>query len=263
MARSRNIKPGFFHNDELAELPPLDRLLFAGLWGIADREGRLEDRPKRIKAQVLPYDDHDVNQALDRLAAGPDPFVVRYQAEGVTYLQITGFARHQNPHRGEAKSIIPPPGAEPAPDKHSTSTVLAPDEHHASTVQEQEEPRSGTGSEVKGIRLKESGSGKQRDEIEEILDEQLREGLRDWLAYRREQHRFTPKARSLTSLIESTERQAEEHGTDAVLRAMGHAKANGWKSFDCTRGSPNGRASGHTNGKPKRRTAAEIMEGRT
>jgi hypothetical protein len=55
VARSRNIKPGFFLNDELAECEPLARILFAGLWCIADREGRLEDRPKRIKAEVLPY----------------------------------------------------------------------------------------------------------------------------------------------------------------------------------------------------------------
>ena len=68
MARSRNIKPGFFLNDELAECDPLARLLFAGLWCIADREGRLEDRPKRIKAEVLPYDDCDVDELLNQLA---------------------------------------------------------------------------------------------------------------------------------------------------------------------------------------------------
>jgi hypothetical protein len=49
MARSRNIKPGFFTNDELAECHPLGRLLFAGLWTIADKEGRLDDRPKKLK----------------------------------------------------------------------------------------------------------------------------------------------------------------------------------------------------------------------
>lgn len=57
MARSRNIKPRFFTNDVLGKLPALTRLLFAGLWTISDREGRLEDRPMRIRAEVLPYDD--------------------------------------------------------------------------------------------------------------------------------------------------------------------------------------------------------------
>ena len=44
MARARLLKPGFFTNEDLCELPAFGRLLFAGLWTIADREGRLEDR---------------------------------------------------------------------------------------------------------------------------------------------------------------------------------------------------------------------------
>ena len=43
--RTRLLKPGFFMNEELARLPVRARLLFAGLWCLADREGRLEDRP--------------------------------------------------------------------------------------------------------------------------------------------------------------------------------------------------------------------------
>jgi hypothetical protein len=31
----------------------------------SDREGRLEDRPKKIKAAVLPYDECDVDRLLD------------------------------------------------------------------------------------------------------------------------------------------------------------------------------------------------------
>ena len=54
--RARNIKPGFFENEELADLPPLTRLLYIGLWLLADREGRLENRPRRIKAQIFPYE---------------------------------------------------------------------------------------------------------------------------------------------------------------------------------------------------------------
>ena len=54
MARARNIKPGLFSNEVIAELPAFDRLLFIGLWCLADREGRLEDRPKRIKMELFP-----------------------------------------------------------------------------------------------------------------------------------------------------------------------------------------------------------------
>ena len=130
MARSRNIKPGFFLNDDLAECEPLARLLFAGLWCIADREGRLEDRPKRIKAEVLPYDNCDADQLLNQLVK--HKFILRYQVDGGQYIQIINFKKHQNPHVKEAPSIIPPP---PEQD-------IAPNEHHTSTVQEPEQNNS-------------------------------------------------------------------------------------------------------------------------
>lgn len=127
MARSRNIKPGFFTNDRLAECDPLARLLFAGLWTIADREGRLEDRPKRIKAELLPYDECSGDALLAQLEQAG--FILRYSANGERYIQILAFGKHQNPHKNEADSVIPPPLRDKAPEQHSTSTVQAPDQH--------------------------------------------------------------------------------------------------------------------------------------
>lgn len=128
MARSRNIKPGFFLNDKLAECDPLARLLFAGLWCIADREGRLEDRPKRIKAEILPYDNCDVDALLNQLAKYG--FIIRYEVDDNRYIQIINFLKHQNPHIKEAPSIIPPPPEqETALYEHHTSTVQEPEQH--------------------------------------------------------------------------------------------------------------------------------------
>lgn len=99
--------PGFFQNETLIELHPLTRLLFAGLWTIADREGRLEDRPKRIKMALLPADEHDIDAALTDLHhAG---FIQRYATNSGNYIQITKFLKHQKPHVREAASEIPPP----------------------------------------------------------------------------------------------------------------------------------------------------------
>ena len=106
MARTRNIKPGFFLNDELAEIEPLGRLLFAGLWTIADREGRLEDRAKKIKAEVLPYDDCDIDALLNKLQE--HGFIIRYEVDGGKYIQICTFSKHQVPHNKEKASEIPP-----------------------------------------------------------------------------------------------------------------------------------------------------------
>ena len=107
MARARNIKPGFFLNDELGELDPLARLLFAGLWCVADKEGRLEDRPKRIKIETLPYDDCDIDKLLDDLAESG--FIVRYEVDETRYIQVENFRKHQNPHPKEAASVLPAP----------------------------------------------------------------------------------------------------------------------------------------------------------
>lgn len=107
MARARSLKPGFFTNDKLAECQPLARLLFAGLWTLADREGRLEDRAKKIKAEVLPYDDADADELLTALAG--HGFIQRYEVNGEKYIQIVAFLKHQNPHVKEPASSIPPP----------------------------------------------------------------------------------------------------------------------------------------------------------
>lgn len=116
MARSRNIKPGFFTNDQLVECPMATRLLFVGVWTLADREGRLADRPKKIKMEVFPADDVDVDAGLADLAARG--FLVRYEVDGAAYLQVVNWHVHQNPHQREAQSTIPAPpqaGAEPPP----------------------------------------------------------------------------------------------------------------------------------------------------
>lgn len=124
MARARNIKPGFFTNDALAEVSPLARILFAGLWCFADREGRLNDRPKKIKAEILPYDECNTDELLEDLAK--HGFLIRYEVDGAKYIQVVNFDKHQNPHVKEQASEIP------APDKHSASTVQEQDKNQKS-----------------------------------------------------------------------------------------------------------------------------------
>ena len=116
MARSRNIKPSFFLNEEIVELDFSTRLLFIGLWTLADREGRLDDKPKKIKMALFPADDLDINSALNELEKSG--FIKRYIVNEAQYIQILTFKKHQNPHIKEPASTIP-----------------APCEHHASTMQ--------------------------------------------------------------------------------------------------------------------------------
>jgi hypothetical protein len=133
MARARNIKPGFFRNADLVELSFEARLLFIGLWTLADRDGRLEDRPKQIKMELFPADSVDCNAMLDDLAA--TGMVARYTVDAKRYLQVVNFAKHQNPHKDERASTIPDQGGNlPAPCKPDANTVPAPCKPDANTV---------------------------------------------------------------------------------------------------------------------------------
>jgi hypothetical protein len=123
--RARNIKPGFFKNEDLAEIGPCGQILFAGLWGLADREGKLEDRPKRIKAEIFPYYEPDpqVDALLNQLQERG--FLIRYSVGGRSYIKILNFLKHQSPHHTEKKSILPNPCESPgeSPEIHGEATV--------------------------------------------------------------------------------------------------------------------------------------------
>lgn len=99
MARARNIKPGFFLNDDLADIEPLGRLLFIGMWTIADYKGDFEWREKRIKAQLLPYDNCDIKKLAINL--DQSGFIRFYSNEDKLYCRVVEFCTHQNPHKNE------------------------------------------------------------------------------------------------------------------------------------------------------------------
>lgn len=114
MARIRTIKPAFFLNETVAGLPFQWRLLFVGLWTQADREGRLEDRPARLKASLFPYDDLDVNDGLESLHRVG--LITRYERGEVRVISIPTWLKHQQPHIREPLSDLPSSSADPVPE---------------------------------------------------------------------------------------------------------------------------------------------------
>lgn len=106
MARARNIKPSIFKNEILGVADPLLTILFESLWCLADREGRLEDRPIRIKGETFPYRDGcDVDRMLTELERLG--FIVRYQVNEQKLIQVINFTKHQKPHHTEKGSELP------------------------------------------------------------------------------------------------------------------------------------------------------------
>jgi len=111
VARIRTIKPEFFAHWDLYELEvevglPV-RIAFAGLWTLADREGRFKWVPQQLKLGCLPYDDVDFSRVLDALTTRD--FVVKYTVNNVDYGVISGFSDHQVINNREAESRLPEP----------------------------------------------------------------------------------------------------------------------------------------------------------
>lgn len=107
MARARIIKPGFFTNEELGSCPMQTRLLYIGLWTLADRAGILEYRPLRIKAQIFPFDSVNVEKSLSQLAERG--LILIYQVDTEKYISIPSWQKHQKPHAKEQPSSLPAP----------------------------------------------------------------------------------------------------------------------------------------------------------
>lgn len=155
MARIRTIKPQFFKNEGLAELPMVCRVLYIGIWTQADREGRLEDRPKRLKAEIFPYDNVNVDELLSKLQSAG--FIVRYEFGDLKLIYVNNFLKHQCPNQKEPKSELPAPEIE---------------KHHESTVQAQYKDDTGTCGTGK------EGNGKEEQE-QEMNAESVRTELDD------------------------------------------------------------------------------------
>jgi len=101
------ITPGFFDDPDIADLTPMARLFFIGLWCQADREGRLVADLRRLKVRIFPFDDVDINALAGELL-GKD-MVRRYQDDtGTSLFWIRQFTKHQRPHPKEQASLIVP-----------------------------------------------------------------------------------------------------------------------------------------------------------
>jgi hypothetical protein len=159
------LKPEFFSDESLAHVSHAARLLFAGLWTLADRKGRLRDQAPVIHGALFPYEPNlEVQKLLDELTCGG--FILRYEVDGKRYLQVRNFERHQRPHPKEPASLIPEPckgngsavectrlstsESESVPSVPSESESESESEHTAvRSLRAVENPRNGNGRGVR------------------------------------------------------------------------------------------------------------------
>ena len=150
--RIRTIKPEFFTHEGLFEAEqetklPI-RIAFAGLWCVADREGRFKWEPRRIGVQILPYDAIDFSRVLHALTTRG--FIVKYRVNDAWFGFIPSFSKHQVINNRESDSVLP--GFE-------ENTAIT-EEIDASGTREAREDHAGQG-EGKGRERK--GIGKEGD----------------------------------------------------------------------------------------------------
>jgi hypothetical protein len=118
--RIRTIKPDFWHSEKIAKLSKDDRLLFIGLWNVADDAGVIEDKYQLIAAELFPFDlEADPRATYASVRGGLDALtdirlLTRYEVDGKGYLFIPGWEEHQRIDR-PSKSRLPQPTTQNAP----------------------------------------------------------------------------------------------------------------------------------------------------
>lgn len=133
MARKRMIDPEFWLDEELAQLTPSARLLFIGLWSIADDNyATFPNRPDWVKAQIFPYNSTSTRELLDELSNSGK--IIPFKADdGKDYYFIKNFFKYQRvdrpsapkyPQFDEKSRALDEPSTSPRPEEKLSKVKL-------------------------------------------------------------------------------------------------------------------------------------------
>jgi hypothetical protein len=120
--RIRTIKPDFWTDAKVSKLTYLARLLFIGLWNVADDEGRFKSDPRILKGSVFPVDDkttvEKITGALSELSVSRLVFLT--EIGGEQYGCCPNFKKHQKINRPSPSRL--PPVTAPSVSPHGVIT---------------------------------------------------------------------------------------------------------------------------------------------
>lgn len=162
MARIRTIKPEFWIDEKVVDLSFPARLLFVGMWNFADDQGFVDYKPRRIKMQIFPADEVDIQSLINELLTagrvvahiapiGPVLRIVNWQHQRVDKPARERFAVE------ELRPFIDEPPRPPDTSALVKSIVESPRED-SSTVRESSSASVAT--EGKGSGREGKGSGR-------------------------------------------------------------------------------------------------------
>lgn len=107
--RNRQVHPDFWKSDTAGELDFFGRLLFVALWCMADREGLVLYRPRRISVEAFPFDGISGEQivaAVDKMKSLGMVEELSNPSEKRKCLKVVNFKEYQTIHPKEAKSKL-------------------------------------------------------------------------------------------------------------------------------------------------------------
>lgn len=115
MARIRTIKPEFWEDEKIGELPIPCRLFFIGCWNFADDFGVIKNNPVLLKSQIFPYDENlrvsEIRKWIDALVDARMLIPIILDGEDnrpaeESYYLIRTFRSHQVLDKRYEKSFI-------------------------------------------------------------------------------------------------------------------------------------------------------------
>lgn len=114
MARIRTIQPSFAGSPSMGRVSRDARLLFVLLWTIVDDEGRSRNDPGDLAHTLFPRDNDapaDLPRWLGELEA--EGCIERYAVDGVEYLRVVHWRRHQQIDHPTESRLPPSPHESP------------------------------------------------------------------------------------------------------------------------------------------------------
>lgn len=119
MARKRMIDPNIWQSEDFSKLDFFSKLVFIGLFSLADDEGRGRANPTYLKSSIFPYDEvvrtTDVEKSLSQISANMS--IVFYEHNESKYYELLNWNKWQKIDR-------PSPSKIPEYDENAMKTIF-------------------------------------------------------------------------------------------------------------------------------------------
>jgi hypothetical protein len=173
MPRIRTIKPEFPQSESMGRVSRDARLLFVLLWTLCDDEGRTRAASRMLASLLFPYDE-DAPKRIDGWLKELEGqrCIVRYSADGATYLQVCNWLMHQKIDK-PSKSKIPP------------FANVREDSANAREDSSGDQGSKDQGSRIEGSKDQGGGDGNGGNVPESFHASLPVDAWDEWLAYRR------------------------------------------------------------------------------